>query len=395
MNGLGTDGPAGVRRTPRHGDSPMNASTFPRDAAARILATAAALILAHSPAAPAADSPEPDDNTLAVVDRAVSLDRGQWEYWQVDYRLRNDQSTPLVIPPGEIAATVSGYVSNSRVPSHAAPKPSTVSVGGTAGRSAANEIITSSDESKRCRERMTLSVWAGDSAEPPAVASASASAAPATEGTEISPLDGLDALTIAPGGVARVRIRLEHEHFLYGPYNALLGPRDFELRLGPATIRDTLPLDRVVPVRRAPAAWPPAPPPELTDTRVFLSAPDSLHLEAHAAGKQSHRFERAVKYGTKMRLRFSYLIPAGTDGQCRVRIAQHKDSPTVFRTLPDGGWEQPLTVPGRWTRVDHVLSTQPDATILTLEFRLLGCDWGEMWIDDVSLEPLEGATGEP
>ena len=332
-------------------------------------------------------------NPLVVVDRSVSLDRGQWEYWQVDYRLRNDRSTPLVLAPGEITATVSGFVSNSRVPGHAAPKPSTVSAGGTTGLSAANEIITSSDESKRCRERMTLWAWEGDSADPPAAAATPTPAA--KDAAVISTLDGQTPLTIAPGAAAHVRIRLEHEHFLYGPYNALLGPRELELKLGAATFRDALPLDRALHVSRATAAWPPSPPSDLTDTRVFLSAPDSLHLEAHVAGKQSHRFDRSVKYGTKMRLRFYYLIADGTDGECRAKIAQHKDSPTIWRTLPDGEWEQTLTANGRWTRVDHVFNTQPDATTLTLEFRILGCDWGEMWIDNVTLEPMGGTTAGP
>jgi hypothetical protein len=367
----------------------MNAIALTRDAASRVFATSAALIVI-SAVSLAADITALGENPLVVVDRTVSLDRGQGEYWQVDYRLRNDQSTPLAILPGEIAATVGGYVSNSRVPDHAAPKLSTVSVGGTAGLSVANEIITSSDEARRCRERMTLSFWEGDSAEP----SADASASPTKEGAVISTLDGQPVLTIAPGGAAHVRIRLEHEHFLYGPYNALLGLRDLELKIGPATIRDTLPLDRAVHVSRASAAWPPTPPSDMTDARIFLSAPDSLHLEAHVAGKQSHRFDRSVKYGTKMRLRFYYLISSGTDGACRAKIAQHKDSPTIYRTLPDGEWEQTLSARNRWTRVEHVFSTQPDATNLSLEFRLLGCEWGEMWIDDVSLEPMErGNTG--
>lgn len=377
----------------------MIASRFSRSslrhAASRFLATSAALVVATTVVA-AADLPTspPADNPLVVVDRSISLDRAQWEYWQVDYRLRNDGSTPLVLAPGEIGATVSGYVSNSRVPGHAAPKPSTVSVGGTAGLSVAGDIVASSDEAKRCRERMTLWAWEGDSADPPA-STAAAPAAPAKEGTTISTVDGQVPLTIAPGGAAHVRIRLEHEHFLYGPYNALLGPRGLELKLGPATIRDTLPLDRAVRVSRAPAAWPPAPPADMIDTRVFLSAPDSLHLEAHVAGKQSHRFDRPVKYGTKMRLRFYYLVADGTDGECRAKIAQHKDSPTIWRTLPDGEWEQTLTANGRWTRVEHVFHTQPDATTLTLEFRILGADWGEMWIDNVTLEPLGAGAGGP
>ena len=84
------------------------------------------------------------------------------------------------------------------------------------------------------------------------------------------------------------------------------------------------------------AGWP-APPEDRRDTRLFVSGPDSLHLEAHIPGNQYYRFpERPVRYGTKMRLRFWYLIASGTEGECRARIAQYKDTPTAWKVLSDG-----------------------------------------------------------
>ena len=134
------------------------------------------------------------------------------------------------------------------------------------------------------------------------------------------------------------------------------------------------------------------PPEERRDTRHAVSGPDSLHLEAHVPGHQYYRYpERPVRYNTKMRLRFWYLIAAGTEGECRVRVAQFKDTPTSWRILNSGGFEQCLKTVGHWTKVDRILQTESEATTLTLEFKIVGdTEVGEMWIDDVSLEPIDG-----
>ncbi len=123
-----------------------------------------------------------------------------------------------------------------------------------------------------------------------------------------------------------------------------------------------------------------------------LSGPDSLHLESHVPGHHYYRYpDRPVRYGTPMRLRFSYLIAAGTEGECGVRVAQYKDTPTSWRMLNHAGFEKCLNVVGRWTRVERVFTTDVEATTLALDFRIAGdSDVGEMWIDDVSLEPVGG-----
>ena len=54
-------------------------------------------------------------------------------------------------------------------------------------------------------------------------------------------------------------------------------------------------------------------------------------------GHQSYRFpERPVRYNSKLKLRFWYLIAAGTQGECRVRVSQNKDTPLAWRPLPRG-----------------------------------------------------------
>ena len=139
------------------------------------------------------------------------------------------------------------------------------------------------------------------------------------------------------------------------------------------------------------------PPEDRRDTRHYVSAPDSLHLEAHIPGNQYYRFpERPVRYGTKMRLRFWYLIAAGTEGECRARVAQYKDTPTAWKVLTDGAHEEVLTTVGRWVKVERVFRTETEATTLALDFRISGgAEVGEMWIDDVSLEPVVTTSTQP
>jgi hypothetical protein len=158
-------------------------------------------------------------------------------------------------------------------------------------------------------------------------------------------------------------------------------------------VRDVVPMDREQYLAQPKFLWN-EPPEERRDTRHAVTGPDSLHLEAHVPGHQYYRYpERPVRYNTKMRLRFWYLIAAGTEGECRVRVAQFKDTPTSWRILNSGGFEQCLKTVGRWTKVDRILQTEPEATTLTLEFKIVGeTEVGEMWIDDVSLEPVDCTT---
>src|SRR5439155_1081854 len=119
-----------------------------------------------------------------------------------------------------------------------------------------------------------------------------------------------------------------------GPYDPLLGPREVEVRLGLATLRDVWPLDREI--NPAPGAGCfQAPPGDRLDRHVYFSAPESLHLEAHIPGNQSFRLETPVRYGTRVRLRYWYLIAPGTEGECRSQVRQFKDA-SIWRELPDG-----------------------------------------------------------
>lgn len=352
-----------------------------------------ALVVLLAADSPSGSKPAPPavPRAWSVTQRAIGEGKATGRYWQVDYLLRNDGPIAREIRPDALSAVVSGSVSNSRVPGHARPIASRVEASGKSGLSSSCDVIPSSDESRRCRQRLTLQAWPADKGcDPPdPIAKAAVRLVALTEQPMVA---------IEPGKSLRVRLRLEHDHFLYGPHDALLGTRTVELKLGPDTVMDTLTLDRETDMPKRPTGtWPGLnnPPSDRLDTRVFTSGPDSLHLEAHIPGNQSFRFkETQVRYGTRMRLRFWYLVARGTEGEGKASIVQYKDAPTAWKILTDGDICLPLGTVGRWVKVEKTFVTEAEATSLTLEFRLPG-DIGEMWIDDVALEPVDDNAGGP
>ncbi len=307
---------------------------------------------------------------FVLVRRSVAQDQGAWI---VDYQLRQTGAQGMILARSEIGAVIEGWVSNTRVASHTVPRFSRVTVSGSSTASGTGEVITSSDESVRCRERVVVSLWSNDGPLPE---------------SDLSTL-----VSLAPGALVHLRLRLEHQHVLYGDYDPLLGVRAVRLTLGASSLRDQVALDCEHYLAQPRYSWP-EPPDDRRDTRYFVSPPDSLHLEAHVPGHQYYRYpERPVRYGTKMRLRFWYLIAAGTEGECRARLAQYKDTPTSWRVLSESGFEQVLETVGRWTKVERIVHADPEATTMALDFRIVQeTNVGEMWIDDVSLEPVLGST---
>ena len=275
------------------------------------------------------------------------------------------------------------------------PRPVSHTLAGSAGLAATDAVIPSADEARNCKEHAALHVWPEGGPEPPAFAPPAESGrggGAADEGSPALP----PPFRLEPGAMVRVRLILEHRHFLHGPFEPLLGPRTLELHAGPGEFRDELPLDRPLYVAQAPSTWGP-PPADRLDGRQFVSAPDSLYLAADLAGRHSFDFpEQPVRYGTPMRLSFWYLIAPGTRGTCRAEIRQYREAPRSYRPLTDGRYDQPLEVVGRWARFEHVYRTEPEANLLKLRFLVDSDDEvGEMWIDDVLLEPLGAAPEGP
>lgn len=348
--------------------------------------TALGLTLAFLGSSAAASEPA---ETLRLVDRVVTQDQGAWV---IDYRLRRVGALGVITTPEEISVKVEGWVSNSRVASHAVPRWSALTAAFKPDLTAVSEVIPSTDESTRCRERLSVAVWT-DNHPPAAVLDdlLRRSAPRPLEGDALPPVHA--PLSLAPGAIASVRVRLDHQHILQGDYDPLLGARSVEIKLGGATVRDVVALDREQYLAFPRCSWP-EPPEERRDTRRAHSGPDSLHIEAHIPGRQFYRYpERSVRHGARMRLQFWYLIAEGTEGECRVRLAQIKDTPVSYRVLTHGAVEQCLKTVGRWTKFDRIVPIEGEATKITLEFKIAGdAEVGEMWIDDVAFEPL-GCAG--
>jgi hypothetical protein len=333
---------------------------------------------------------------LTLVNRSIAQDQGAWI---VDYRLRYTHKTGVIITPDALAVRTEGWVSNSRVPSHALPRWSSLFISHSPDLSAVSDLVMTAEEAERCRERLTVSVWTED--DKPLTASRPIPNDPTLKRSEPTAVGMNNPMTVlpfslGPDAIVRVRLRFEHDHILYGEYDPLLSMRSVMLTIGSISVSDVILLDREQYMAQPKFTWP-EPPEDRRDTRHSVSGPDSLHLEADVPGHQYYRYvERPVRYSTQMRLRFWYLIAAGTEGDCKVRVAQSKETPIAWRMLNNGLIEQCLKTVGRWTKFERVIQIEAEATKLTLEFKIVGdTEVGEMWIDDVSLEPVgsEGLRG--
>ena len=376
-------------------------SSAPRTVARRILGfvwflACPALALA---ADPAPDTPAPDTpggsvaaGRLVLVQRVVAQDQGDW---QVDYAFRNAGAEPLALQPRDVRVRVEGWLSNSRIAVHANPKQARSAVDGQFASAAYAELIPSLEEHKRCRERVSVVLSTGPSPALPALTPPLGSFGATATPNRGAPVP-LVPVTVGPGDLVRVRLRLEHQHTLHGDYDPLLGRRELELCLGATTFRDTLPLDREQYRAQPKATWP-EPPDDRKDARYFVTGPDSLHLDADLPGANYYRFpERKVRYSTRMRLKFWYRIAPGTEGELHARVAQYRESPDSWKVLADGGSDAHLaTANGTWVRFERIIRTEAEATTLALDFRISPCDVGEAWIDDVTLEPADGPAGGP
>ena len=88
----------------------------------------------------------------------------------MDYELKLDSPSPVRLEPSDLALTVRGAVSNSRVPSHAFPRVIATTLAQKSGANVLTDVIPSSNELFRCRERLVTRFWAtgGDAEQSPA-----------------------------------------------------------------------------------------------------------------------------------------------------------------------------------------------------------------------------------
>ncbi len=336
-----------------------------------------------------AQSANPPVAALVLLSDPEPTQYQQDALWVLELEVKNVSQEPVLVNPKNLKTIVTATtLSNSRVPGHRAPLDRRIALVSPINNTAEVEMIRNWDEDKRCALQLGLTVWAiCDITQQPAQIIGKKIVV-AQNGTPIEVPDLLPQFVLLPEAVCVFRFELKHNHVVFGDYELLLGTYAFvmegeglayENTFHQKTARDVQP--RV--------SWP-EPPCDRLDARFFITGPNSLHLEAHIPGNGHYRFpERPVRYGTRMRLRYWYMIAPGSEGECRARIAQYKETPTTWKVLSDGCKEEHLTVVGRWVRVETYFRTEPDATTLALDFRVAGADVGEMWIDDVELEPLD------
>jgi hypothetical protein len=331
----------------------------------------------------------PGVSRLSLASRRVTQDQGAWV---IDYVLRNTGREGMIVTPKELGLKLKGWVSNSRVPSHTVPRWSSLAVTAAGEATASSDIINSADETKRCREHLALSVWSGGPLQPESgsISGQNPSSVVAPQAPTWPGLGPIPPISLGPSDILHLRLRIDHQHDLYGEFDPLLGTRIVELTLGETVLEDVLPLDREQYLAQPKVTWA-EPPEEHRDDRHFISPPYSLHLEAGVQGHQSYRYTASpVRYNTKLKLRFWYLIASGTEGECRVHVAQNKDTPLAWRQLHEATFEEPLKTIGYWTKYERVVQTEPEATRLIVEFKITGeHNIGEMWIDDINVEPLD------
>ncbi len=176
------------------------------------------------------------------------------------FSLRNDSEYGMIIVPTDIVARAEGWVSNSRAfPAHSTAKFCSLVVSGASGTSATTDVISSADDAQRCRVRMVVYLWPQGNPTPTDILGTKVqNKAPVPVRQEM--------LSVPPEGIVCVGIRLEHQHFLYGDYDPLVGWYRIQLRLG-----EDLAYEGNVELTeqykaQAKYTWP-APPEERRDTR--------------------------------------------------------------------------------------------------------------------------------
>ncbi|RUL87120.1 hypothetical protein [Tautonia sociabilis] len=333
--------------------------------------------------------------TLERVDRSLSLSRPgrgeegdhrrRWLTWRVEYRLVNAGRAPLVVEPGTVFCTVEGWASNSRAEGHGLPRRADHALSAGDGFESVAMLLDGDEPTDCCEERATLQVWPDHEPAPP------------------EPVPGADCslpegpMLVPPGDVLRARLSLEHRHHLHGPVEPLLGEREISLRIGPASFRDAVllerpagpdgPIDRLGPI-----------PAERLDPRVYFSPPNSLYLDAALAGFRSFQFrDLKVPRDADMRLRFRYFRSLDSTGGARVELKQYQDVPNAYRMLTESKRVDELVRLGSWTLVEHRFRSDPRATTMQLKF-ILDCEGdgpAALWVDDVSLEPVDRPGEDP
>lgn len=305
---------------------------------------------------------------LTIDERVISQVKNAWH---IRYRLTFHDTASVELSATDIDISYDSWVSNSSTPPHVIPRQSQTKFSLIETNTVQTIVIASPNDRLRCRERVSIAF-----------------------STNVDPEDQLFKgrlyfipLRLIPNSSFWCYLRLEHEHFLYGTYNPLLGTRHLIVRLGVYHLFDELVLNEINPVQSKPLLS--AVPKDRLDERQFHSAPDSLYLAADVPGCQYFRFDDIqARYGSTFILSFWYLAAIGTEGTCHARIMEYQDTPNAWYRL-DAGFDEQLLITGRWRNFEKIFTLTDHTTTIAIDFRIIGANIGEMWIDDVRLVELD------
>lgn len=290
--------------------------------------------------------------------------------WQIDYELKNNTGSIVKIAPSSIKLELKGDVSNSNVPHHGIPHKYVISLTGPDNQS--DTVVWEDPEQKeiyKCREKIRFSYD--------------------TDKDKLDLYETKPVIEIEPGSSLFVRLKISHDHIVYGDYHPLLGTRKLEVNLG-------LFFKEVLPLTECKSVWPKQVnvmsmvSEDRKDESVVAHGYFSIHLNAGVPGDQYYRIaETPIKYDTKVRIKFKYLIARGSLGEFSTRIAQYQDTPTAWHVIEEGRKEYILKTIGRWTKFDEIITIRSDATTMAIDFRMNSDEEvGEVWVDGVSIETL-------
>ena len=295
-----------------------------------------------------------------VVDRKPTITQsGERSHpWTVNYCLRNSGNTPIVVPETS-KVVIDSQVSNSNVLVHGIPRRSLLDL--VVNSKAKNKIIDSADSEKDCGEAAKVVVWVGSGDEPPK-------------------LPDPGALTVPPLGELHVKVYLDHQHFLYGFYDALLGIRHVELHLGDQVIKDEVDLRKQIDFREN-TAWTHG---AAADRTTTIRGRGYVHLESSAGNYTIRWPERAIKYNETYTLSLWYRMSPGTEKGLEIKASQLREG-SMWKSLSGADATQLVeNADYRWHRVDRTFKTHPEATTLVLQFSLPG-DVGDALVGNVTL----------
>lgn len=287
--------------------------------------------------------------------------------WRIRYTLRYLGDTPLKVDSETARWQLTGWVANSRVPSHGHPR--FVDASGHMGEIVRTPVLRGKGGWIACTDiaRVTLG--------------------PSPDHPDFSG-------TILPGESLTLWVTLMHDHRVWSGFDLLLGDRELSVTLGdirdpnePSSVRaigfrDTLPLSEapglrlvageLLPIR---SDWQTEREDNPPESVLFLQTTPTKFLE--------YQFDRVcVRPSTSYRIQFSYCMAEGSEGCCRLVVREYDDYENMFQMTEDI-----LPLSRSWAPFSRVVTTSEKTETIMLQCALWNTSYAAAWIRDIELVP--------